>query len=250
MFFSDKAGRAALKTTGIYPCINYNKHLSDPHNSFLSVGFTAGYLQRSFDPGKLTFDNQYQGGTFEPSLGAGESLPLAKLTQYDLGAGISYNSAIGNDDRIHYVLGISGYHFTQPKSSFATENLVNLFMRLNVSCGLDFQLNDIWGVQVQGNLAIQGAYKEPMLGAMVQWVRPNEMGRGFGLSAGAQMRFGDAIIPMLKLDFKRQGIGISYDINTSALKAATAMRGGLEVTAFFKGFLHPNDEGSGYTPHF
>ena len=49
LFYSDKAGRAALKTTGVYPSINYNKSMSDPHNSFLSVGFTAGYLQRSFD---------------------------------------------------------------------------------------------------------------------------------------------------------------------------------------------------------
>ena len=252
MFFSDKAGRASLKTTGIYPSINYNKCLSDPHNSYLSVGFTAGYLQRSFDPSKLTVDNMYQGGAFEPSYGLGETLPLAQMHHWDLGAGVSYNSSIGNANRIHYILGLSGYHFTQPKATFAeTKEIVNLALRMNLSCGLNFAFNDIWAVMLQGNLAFQGAYKEPMLGGMLQWGRPDENGdKGFGIAAGAQMRFGDAIIPMLKVDFKRQALALSYDINTSALKAATAQRGGLEVTAFFKGFFRRNDDGRRIGPQF
>src|SRR6187402_2912003 len=105
MFFSDKAGRAALKTSGFYPAINYNKSMADPHNSYLSVGFSAGYLQRSFDPSKLTFDNQYQGGTFVQGAGAGEALPEAKLTQWDLGAGVSFNSGLGEDNNVVYFFG-------------------------------------------------------------------------------------------------------------------------------------------------
>lgn len=251
MFFSDKAGRASLKTTGIYPTINYNKCLSDPHHSYLSLGFTVGYLQRSFDPGKLTFDNFYQGGVVEPAAGAGEDLPNASMHHFDLGAGLSYNSSIGDGSRINYLLGISAYHFTQPKANFAqTSDLVNLAMRINGSFGLNFQINDTWNVQVHGNLAFEGAYKESMLGGMVQWAPPDENGKGFGISAGAQARFGDAIIPMIKLDYKAQSFGISYDINTSPLKAATSMRGGLELTAFFKGFFHRSDEGGRDTPRF
>lgn len=252
MFFTDKAGRASLKSTGFYAAINYNKFLSDPHNSYLSVGFTAGYLQRSFDPGKLTFDNQYQGGIFVPSAGPGEALPYAKMSHFDIGAGVSYNSSLGEDNRISYVLGVGAYHFTQPQASFiAAQELVNLAMRFNGSFGLNFQLNDVWGAQLHGNLAYQGAYKEAMIGGMVQWARPGEDGgKDFGISAGGQVRFGDALIPMLKIDFKRQSLGISYDINTSQLKAATAMRGGLEITACFKGFLHGGEDGSRNTPRF
>jgi type IX secretion system PorP/SprF family membrane protein len=251
-FFSDKAGRASLNTTGIYPSINYNKCLSDPHNSFLSVGFTVGYLQRSFDPGKLTFDNEYQGGAYVPGYGAGESLPLAQLKLWDLGAGVSYNSSIGEGNRINYILGLSVYHFTQPKATFTERaELVNLAMRINTSVGLNFQLNDIWSVQLHGNLGLQGAYKESMLGGMVQWARIDENNeKAFGIAAGAQFRFGDAIIPTLKVEFKRQTLGISYDINTSPLKAATGMRGGLELTAFFKGLFRRSEDRGRNTPQF
>jgi type IX secretion system PorP/SprF family membrane protein len=254
IFFSDKAGRASLKTTGIYPAVNYNKCLSDPHHSYLSLGFTVGYLQRSFDPGKLTFDNQYQNGTVEPSAGPGEDLPYASMHHLDLGAGLSYNSSIGSGDRINYILGISAYHFTQPKSNFSqnASTLVNIAMRLNGSFGLNFQINDVWSAQFHGNLAFEGAYREQMLGGMLQWARSDENGKGFGLSAGAQMRFGDAIIPMIRLDFKHQSFGISYDINTSALKAATSMRGGIELTAFIKGFFRSNggDDSKRDAPRF
>jgi type IX secretion system PorP/SprF family membrane protein len=251
MFFSDKAGRAELKTTGIYPSINYNKCLSDPHHSYLSVGFTAGYMQRSFDPGKLTFDNQYQGGTFVASAGPGESLPYASMKFWDLGAGVSYNSSIGADNRINYVLGVSAYHFTQPRATFSEKaEAVNMAMRLNTSVGLNFEINDTWGVQVQGNLALQGSYKEAMVGGMLRWAKPDEDGKGFGIATGAQVRFGDAIIPILKLDFKKQSFGISYDINTSQLKAATGMRGGLELTAFFTGTFRRNEETGRDTPQF
>ncbi len=238
MFFSDKAGRATLKTTGIYPCLSYNKHLSEDRSDYLSLGFAAGYLQRSFDPGKLTFDNQYQGGQVVPGAGAGEELPLAKLSHFDLGAGLTYNSSVGENNFIVYVIGVSAYHFTQPRGTFAlqSEQLMNLSTRWNASLGLNVTMNDVWSMEAQTNLALQGAYRELMLGGLLRWARPDEGNvKSFGLAAGAQARFGDAIIPMLRLEYKGQTFGISYDINTSPLKAATGMRGGLELTAFFKG---------------
>jgi type IX secretion system PorP/SprF family membrane protein len=250
LFLSDKSGAAALKTTGIYPCINYNKHLSDPHNSYLSAAFTAGYVQRSFDPGALTFDNMYQGGQLDPGLGAGETLPLNKMSYWDLGAGISYNSSIGNEERIHYIIGVAGYHFTQPKASFFERDAVTLAMRVNASFDLNFEINDVWSAQFHSNLAVQGPYKEAMIGGLLRWASLSDEGKGFMLSAGMQTRFGDALIPMLKVDFRSQSLCLSYDINNSALKAATKMRGGLEITAAFKGFFHGEENTSGYSPRF
>ncbi|MBS1629281.1 MAG: PorP/SprF family type IX secretion system membrane protein [Bacteroidetes bacterium] len=250
LFFSDKAGDAALKTTSIYPCINYNKHLSDPHNSYLSAGFTAGYVQRSFDANALTFDNMYQNGQVEPGLGAGETLPLAKLNYWDLGAGVSFNSSIGSSERIHYIIGLGGYHFTRPKSSFYERgDALNLAMRFNASFDLNYEFNDVWSVQLYSNLALQGAYKEAMLGGMIQWAHFSEGSQNFSIATGAQNRFGDAIIPMLRVDMRQVGLSLAYDINTSALKAATRMRGGLELMAVFKGFFH-GEPNSGYAPKF
>lgn len=237
MFYSDQAGRAALKTTGVYPSINYNKSMSDPHNSFLSVGFTAGYLQRSFDLSKLTFDNMYQGGTVVPGAGAGEALPMNKLSHLDLGAGVSFNSGIGEDNQVVYFLGLGAYHFTQPRATFAEQGeLMNLATRWNASIGIHTTFSDTWGLQAHGNMALQGKYREIIVGGLLRWCRTDPGNtRDFALSGGMFYRFGDALVPTFKMEWTKISVGMSYDVNTSGLKAATRLRGGLEMTAFFKG---------------
>lgn len=252
MFFSDKAGRAALKTTGIYPSINYNKSMSDPHNSFLSVGFTAGYLQRSFDLSKLTFDNMYQGGTVVVAAGAGEALPVAKLSHFDLGAGVSFNSGIGEDNRIVYVLGLSAFHVTQPRATFAQEGeIMNLATRWNGSLGIHVTFSDIWSMQAHANVALQGKYRETMVGGLLRWCRTDPGNtQEFALSGGLFYRMGDALVPTFKMEWTKISLGLSYDVNTSELKAATNMRGGLELTAFFKGVFGPDVQDRRTCPRF
>ena len=55
--------------------------------------------------------------------------------------------------------------------------------------------------------------------------------------AGSFLRWGDAIIPAVKMDFNHMSIGVSYDVNVSKLNTATNWRGGLELTASYRGFL-------------
>src|ERR1044071_1270168 len=45
----DKAGSINFQSMQVYPAINFNKAIEDNHNSYLSAGFTAGYIQRSVD---------------------------------------------------------------------------------------------------------------------------------------------------------------------------------------------------------
>lgn len=60
----------------------------------------------------------------------------------------------------------------------------------------------------------------------------------FSLSAGAFMRGTDAVIPMLKLDYYKLGIGLTYDVNISKLKSASQTRGGMELTLSYRNFLN------------
>src|SRR5688572_23512921 len=45
--YYDKAGSIDMQTATLYPAVNYNKVLKEETNTFLSVGFTGGYVQRS-----------------------------------------------------------------------------------------------------------------------------------------------------------------------------------------------------------
>lgn len=236
--YNDKAGSVGLKTSGFYPALNYNKALDDRHGSYLSVGFTAGYLQRNFDLSKATFNNQYLNGLVVPSLGPGEEIPEVKLNHWDLGMGTSFNSGIGEGDKVTYFVGLAAYHFTRPSRSFYKDRNANrLETRWSGNLGINFQIDDIWSIQVHGNYTQQGKYTEKVAGGFVRWSKlDNNNKENFSFNTGCFYRFGDAIVPTIRLDYKAQSFGISYDINTSQLKAATHMRGGLEITAFISGY--------------
>lgn len=253
--YYDKAGSIDMQTTAVYPAINYNKSLDDAHGSFLSVGFTGGYIQRSFDPSKATFDNQYQNGRFNAANATGEILPNPTFTQWDLGAGISMNSNLGQNNEISYIVGVAGYHFTQPNSSFYRNSGVNTDIRWNVNAGMTAKVNETISYQLFGNYMRQGTYNEAIFGGFLVWNKRDvsaEEQIAFALYGGVFYRYADAVIPTLKLRFKGYTLGMSYDVNLSKLKAATNLRGGYEITLFKTGFFkNPNFEKSRtLCPHF
>jgi type IX secretion system PorP/SprF family membrane protein len=245
--YSDKAGRINFQTGAYYAAVNYNKSLEDNHSSYLSVGFTGGYVQRSIDVSKMTFDNQYN----NPG-GAGESIPSGNISHWDLGAGLSFNSSPGESGKTSYYIGLGAYHFTMPKQSFYKDaKAVNLQIRWNVNAGLNLNLNDAWAFIAQGNYMLQGAYSEIIAGGLLRFSDFNNMNqKNFAFSGGVFYRLKDAIIPTVKLDYKGQAFSISYDINVSSLKAATNMRGGLELTLSKSGFFEGGINDKHMCPRF
>lgn len=251
--YYDKAGSINLQTVTVYPAINYNKALEDAHNSFLSVGFTGGFIQRSFDPGKATFDNQYQNDRFDPANPTGETLPDPSFTQWDIGAGFSFNSSAGKDNTMNYILGASGYHFSRPKYSFSTDDEVQQAIRWNVNAGLSVKVSEQFAYQLHGNYMRQGTYNEAIVGALLGWTKESaRTGDQFVMSAGMLYRYADAVIPVLRLVYSGYSFGFSYDVNASKLTNASNLRGGFEITVFKTGlFRDPKFEKSRtLCPHF
>lgn len=251
LFYSDKAGAINFKTTGFYPAINYNKSLDDNANSYVSAGFTGGYVTRSIDVEKMTFDNQYQQGSYHASNGHGEQqLPDPKLAHWDLGAGVSFNSS--PTDKISYYLGVSGYHFTKPRRSFYNMNhAIRLDTRWSANVGISWFLDDTYSVLFHGNYMIQGPYREIIAGGFLRWSRTGYgIKKPFGLYGGVFYRFGDAIIPMVKVDWKGQSFAFSYDVNISTLRTVSQMRGGFEISLFTAGFLSGGIEDKRVCPRF
>jgi len=233
--YADKAGSVDEKITTFYPAINYNKALDPNHNTYLSVGFTGGYVQYSFDPSKATFNNQYLNGTFLASNPTLENLPNATMTMWDIGAGVNYNTSRGENNNLSYIFGVSGYHFTQPVISYYRNPKVSENIRINGNAAVTAVINDFVSMQAQANYAMQGTYHEIMAGGLVSWTQARGMQTLFVLSGGAYYRYGDAIIPVVRVKYKAMAVGISYDVNVSTLKEASNMQGGTEVTLFVTG---------------
>jgi hypothetical protein len=57
------------------------------------------------------------------------------------------------------------------------------------------------------------------------------------LSGGAFMRWGDAIIPTVRLDYRSFAVGLSYDVNISRLATNTVGQGGFELSVTYTSFL-------------
>jgi len=234
--YYDKAGSIDQKITGVYPAINYNKSLNADKNRFLSFGFTGGYLQYSFDPSKATFNNQFQNGKYNAANPALENLPNAKMNLWDLGAGINYNSSAGAGNQMTYIIGFSGYHFTQPKFSYYQKEGITENMRLNGNASIGWNLQDNLTSQLHVNYAMQGTYRELLVGGIVNWTQATQgIDEVLILSGGLFYRYQDAIIPVIKVAYRSLAFGLSYDVNISTLQEASLMQGGYEFTLFYTG---------------
>jgi len=245
--YYDKAGSIDMKTTTVYPAISYNKTLSEEHNTYLSAGFTGGYIQRSFDPTKATFNNQFLGGSYDPANPTGENMPNPKFNYFDLGAGLTYTSSAGQDNSTNYSLGVAGYHFTTPRNSFYKNAGIKLDMKWNVNADLTKILNEIWSFQLHANYMRQGDYNETIAGGLIGWNKKEEGTNNIQLAlyAGIYYRVQDAFVPVVKLRYRDYNFGFSYDMNTSSLKAASNLRGGYELMITKIGFISdPNAEKS------
>jgi type IX secretion system PorP/SprF family membrane protein len=242
--YNDQAGDLDQKITGVYPAINYNKLLSPDANSYLSVGVAAGYIQYSFDPSKATFNNQFVGGTFTATNPTFENIPNPKMALFDIGAGVNLNFSPGASNDATYMIGASGYHFTQPNFSYYHTAAYTQNIRWNVNAGMIRELSDNIMLQVHANYANQGSYNELIGGGLLGWHTFEALEEpSFEIYAGAFYRTSDAIAPVVKLRYKHLTTGISYDINTSTLKEASNMRGGLEITLSVSG-IYPKNPGT------
>lgn len=232
----DRAGSINFNSLQVYPAINYNKALEGEHNTYLSVGFTGGYIQRSIDFSKATFSSQFNGSSYDPLTGSGENMNNTMIQNYDLGAGISINSSAGENNTINYYIGAAAYHVTKPKHSF---NADNAFIRLDTkwqgNLGFKCAINQQVTLTLHSNYSRQGTYQEIIFGGLVGWRSPLEKANGFSIYAGLFGRLNDAMIPTTKIDYQRYSVTVSYDVNTSGLRPASDGAGGFEMTLTVRG---------------
>lgn len=242
--YSDKAGSIGFQTTGFYPAINYSKSLEDKYTSYLSIGFTGGFIQRNMDISKMTFDEQYINGDYDPTSPTGEPVLNTKISYWDLGAGVTFNSSFDMDNKTNYFLGAAAYHFTTPKNSVFGDASSSLKIRWVFNGGLSYNIDDAYSIQLYTNVMVQKPYQEIVAGGMAKWtVQGHSNDPDFSLYLGAFYRLADAIVPTIRVTYKKTTIGMSYDVNNSSLRDASKGQGGFEISLFFSGsFINVTDQ--------
>lgn len=232
----DKAGSINFNSLQVYPALNYNKSLEDQRNSYLSVGFAGGYIQRSIDFSKATYSTQYVNGSYSSANASGENFNNRVLENYDVAAGISLNSSAGPNNVVNYYVGFSAFHLNKPKQTFDDVNaLVVLATKYTGNAGFSWQVNRQFGITSHFDYSQQGSYTQTIFGGLVSWQTTRETSDNLKIYAGVFVRLKDAVIPTFKIDYSLYSLTFSYDVNTSTLKPASAGAGGYEISLFLRG---------------
>ena len=238
----DRAGITNFSTSNVYPAINFHKSLSDQKSKYLSFGIMGGYVQRHIDRSKITTNNQFDGIGYNPSLSDGETLTKFSYHYWDGSAGLSFNSSIAGSETDYYFVGVAYHHFNRPVNSFYQNPPVELNPKLVASGGVRLSINEISYLTIQGDYTNQGNYNEAIGGVTYS----RKIGEDYDnplyvLHLGGYMRWKDAFIPVVKIDYNPFSLAFSYDVNISTLKTSSQYRGGFEVSLTYAGFLDRNN---------
>ncbi|MBK7376321.1 MAG: PorP/SprF family type IX secretion system membrane protein [Chitinophagaceae bacterium] len=209
--------------------MSYHKALDENGYSTIGAGFQATYSSLNLDVSKLTFEDMLTQNGFT---GTTSDLITNGNNQsyFDVNAGLLYSGSTNGQN--NFYLGASMYHINRPKVGFKDKNWY-LSGRISIHGGGSFPLSDLLTVHTSLIHQIQNKASETTVGAALAVNLNQEAENPSSLYIGSWVRFNDAIVPYVGIEFGGLRIGASYDFNISSLKAATASRGGSEFSLIF-----------------
>jgi type IX secretion system PorP/SprF family membrane protein len=215
----------------------YHRGLAADGKQFISAGFQLAYTTHRFDLTKALFADQLN-GTGITSTQERFNQNNINIRYADVSAGLMYSSMIS--DNGFFYGGASYYHITKPTETFK-EGSFSLSQRLAVHAGGYWMLNDRTTFHTNNQLQLQGTTNELLAGGAIEWMlnddnpeKPTSFYVGLWGRFNSGVRSGaDAVFPYTGLEFGNFRLGFSYDINVSALRAASQSRGGAEISLIY-----------------
>ncbi|MDF2437876.1 MAG: hypothetical protein K0Q95_2252 [Bacteroidota bacterium] len=228
---NDKSGDSKFTTTQVFLSGSYIKKLTSDSTNFVSVALQPGISTKAFNVNALTFDNQYDGDQYDPSIASGENFSKTRITYLDLGGGVAYLWRKNNRMKVN--AGFSAFHLNRPKQSFFNNDEIKLDVK-TVFTGIG-QIPVSTKIDVLPSFMYQrqGKFNETLLGLFGKYYLAPVNGQEAAFSLGAFYRVKDAFILAANMDYRSFNVGISYDVNTSKLREATNRRGGFEISVIY-----------------
>jgi hypothetical protein len=196
----------------------------------------GGPVFRHFDRSKMTTNSMYDG------LGDGETLTQTSYNYIDGAVGMSYNTQLNENPDNNIFLGLAYHHFTRPKNSFYQNASVIVEPKWVGSAGVKFSVTPASYITLQADYSQQAKYNEIIAGALYGVKLGEDLSHPiYTIHGGAFLRWNDALIPVIKLDYAPMSVAFSYDANISKLKTSSHGRGGFELSLSYIGFLDRNN---------
>lgn len=237
-FYNDKAGNGDLSLTRLEAFVAY--HIELGSTSMISAGLSGAYNQRSVDFTKLTFNEQWDGVTFNTTLPNGEKGGVVKTSYLDVSAGVNY--AFFPNENVYIKVGGGVAHLNQPKETFYS--MVNK-MGIRPTGNIDalFRINDICMVNPSVYYTTQKGASELLYGTLFSVLVGGEPRTGEHLLLGIYHRWDEAIIGAAGFEFSGFRLMASYDVTVSKLGPYNNRNGAMEIGLVWKGSYGNNAEG-------
>ncbi len=226
---TDKSANSQLKLNYGSVSLSYHKALDENGYNTIGAGFQGTYSSMTLDVTKLTFEDMLTQNGFTGT--TNDIMTNGTNQSYiDVNAGLLFSGSTNGAN--NYYLGASMYHINRPQVSFKDKNWY-LTGRITIHGGGTFPLTDVVSVSASAIHQMQNKASETIVGAAVGLNANGDFENPTSVYVGSWMRFNDAIIPYIGLEFAGLRIGASYDVNISSLKAATSNRGGSEISLIY-----------------
>ncbi|MBS1782550.1 MAG: PorP/SprF family type IX secretion system membrane protein [Bacteroidetes bacterium] len=230
--YNDRAGDGNLTNFSGLASVAYHKFLGEKLDKTLSVGLQGGYTQKSIDLSRLYFGDEFNGGVFQQGT-SGEYPGLNnKVNYFTVNAGISWAHSVS--DRFGYTLGAAAMNLNQPQESFQKKRNadVGLGIRYAAQLGIIGYVSDKFSLRPAVLYQSQATATELVAGNEFHLIVGDDEYRSIATAVflGGYIRSNDAMMITAGMEWKGLRFGVSYDYNTSALKAASNGNGGFEIS--------------------
>jgi len=232
-FVNDNSGASNLNVNKIFVSCNYIFTVDNIHT--FGIGVQAGYVLKSFSMTGLSLPSQFNTitGYFDPNLPNNTDSWDENINYTDINAGMNYSLSV-NKSKTYF--GAALFHINTPVESFLRQDQ-RLPMRIVFNGGVYFPLKNKLYLNPSFLTMYHKRASDWVFGALFHYVF-TEPGVFDKIFAGAHARYSlnniDAVIFTGGLSVYGFDIGVSYDVNISALQAATNNKGALEISLIYK----------------
>ena len=241
--YNDQVGDSKYTTNSISIPVSYTLEL-DFRNK-LSIGVSPGFFQQSFDPQNQTWENMWNGNSFDPSISNNENFRNSYST-LDFGTGIFYELNIRNKSK--YYAGLSFKHLTAQKIDFSFSGN-KLYPLMTIHAGADIITKKrnmrispqlIYYKSGPNNSFVIGTTAETLIdeGSRITTLRKSK-----SIQYGFYYRVNDAIVSTIGFNISGFKAGLAFDATVSNFNESNKSIGAVEVYLKYA-FMKKSSKGS------
>lgn len=226
--YSDKSADGAVQFNYAGISTSFHKGLDEDGYHQIGAGFQAVYANMIINTDRLKFEDQLTTSGFTGITQEVFGNASLQSSYLDLNAGVVYTGSTTDDNNFYG--GVSVYHLNRPRQTLTGANY-ELKPRVTAHGGGYFPVSPLVTLHLSGLYSTQASATEIVAGGAVQ-LRASPAGseKPTSLFVGTWVRLQDAVIPYIGIEAGDLRMGLSYDVNSSALKTASNSRGGFEIS--------------------